>query len=266
METFFSNPIIQKGGIAVLGALALLLIVQSVTEVKSWKFIGSGTTATNTIAVTGKGEIFAVPDIAQFTLGVTKEAKDVKTAQKEATEKMNDIISYLKSVGIDEKDIKTINYSAQPKYEWIQPPCRPGEYCGNGQNKLVGFTVSQTLQVKVRKDTDKASDVLGEAGARGATEIGSLEFINDDEDKLKADARSKAIAEAKQKADALARELGVSIVRVVGFSEDGGYQQPVMYKAARMEAMAMDAGAPSPELPVGENKILSQVTVTYEIR
>ncbi len=267
MEQFFSNQLIQKGGVVVLGCLSLFLAAQAITEVKGWKFIGSGTTATNTISVSGKGEIFAVPDIAQFTVGVTKESKDVKTAQKEATEKMNDIIAYLKSAGIEERDIKTINYSANPKYEWIQPPCRPGEYCGNGQSKLVGFTVSQTIQVKVRKDTDKASDVLGEAGARGATEIGSLEFINDDEDALKADARKEAIADAKQKADALARELGVSIVRVVGFSEDGGYQPPVMYRAAKMESlMAQDAGAPAPDLPVGENKILSQVTVTYEIR
>lgn len=266
MESFFSNAIIQKAGIAALGCLALLLAVQSITEVKGWKFIGSGTTATNTIAVSGKGEIFAVPDIAQFTLGVTKEGKDVKVAQKEATEKMNDIMAYLKSVGIEDKDVKTINYSANPKYEWIQPPCRQGEYCGNGQNKLVGFSVSQTIQVKVRKDTDKASDVLGEAGARGATEIGSLEFINDDEDKLKADARKEAIADAKQKADILASELGVSIVRVVGFSEDGGYQPPVMYREAKLQMAAMDSGAASPEIPVGENKILSQVTITYEIR
>ncbi|MFM2414326.1 MAG: hypothetical protein RI911_19 [Candidatus Parcubacteria bacterium] len=266
METLFSQPIIQKVSIAALVCLGLLLGAKAITEIKGWKFIGSGTTATNTIAVTGKGEIFAVPDIAQFTLGVTKEAKDVKAAQKEATQKMNDIIAYLKSTGIEERDIKTINYTAQPKYEWIQLPCRPGEYCGNGQNKLVAFVVAQTIQVKVRKDTDKASDVLGEAGARGATEIGSLEFINDDEDKIKAEARNKAIADAKQKADALARELGVKIVRVVGFSEDGG-AQPIMYRAAKMEmAMMADAGGAAPELPVGENKIQSNVTVTYEIR
>lgn len=266
MEQIFGNTLVQKMVVIILATGALLLFARTVTEMKEWRFIGSGTTATNTIAVTGKGEVFAVPDIAQFTLSVTKENKDVKSAQKEATEKMNAIIAYLKSVNIAEKDIKVTNYSANPKYEWIQQPCRAGEYCTGGQNKLVGFTVSQTIQVKVRKDTDKASDILGEAGNRGATEIGNLEFINDDEDALKADARKQAIADAKEKAESLARELGVSIVRIVGFNEDGGYQQPVMYKAARMEMMADSAGAPSPELPVGENKIQSNVTVTYEIK
>ncbi len=252
--------------VVVLACAGLLLLAQSVTEMKNWRFIGSGTTATNTIAVSGKGEVFAIPDIAQFTLTVTKEGKDVKSAQKDATEKMNGIIGYLKTAGIEEKDIKTTNYSANPKYEWVQMVCKVGEYCPGGENKLVGFTVSQTVQVRVRENNDKASEILGEAGARGATEIGSLEFINDDEDALKADARNKAIQDAKQKADALANELGVSIVRIVGFSEDGGYQPPVMYKAARLEAMSADAGAPAPELPVGENKIQSNVTVTYEIK
>lgn len=39
-------------------------------------------------------------------------------------------------------------------------------------------------------------------------------------------------------------------------------------KTARVEMMAMDAGGanPAPELPVGENKIASQVSITYEIR
>jgi uncharacterized protein YggE len=265
METIFAHSFIQKAVLAALIALGLFLGAKAITEVKGWKFIGSGTTATNTIAVSGKGEVFAVPDIARFTIGVTKDAKDVKTAQKEAKQKMNDIIVYLKSAGIEDRDVKTINYSANPKYEWIQPICRPGEACG-GQNKLTGFTVSQTIQVKVRKDTDKAGDILGEAGARGATELGSLEFINDDEEKLKADARSQAIADAKQKAEALARELGVTIVRIVGFSEEGGYQPPVMYRQAKMEMAVMDSAGAAPELPSGENKIAAQVTVTYEIR
>jgi uncharacterized protein YggE len=265
MEQFFSQNAARQAVVVACACLALFLGAKAVTEVKGWKFIGSGTPATNTIAVSGKGEVFAIPDIAQFTLGVSKDAPDVKTAQKDVTEKMNAIIAYLKQSGIDDKDVKTINYSANPKYEWVQKACPFNAPCPGGENKLVGFTVSQMIQVKVRKDTDKASDILAVAGSKGATDIGSLEFINDDEDKLKDEARDAAIKNAQQKAQALAKELGVSIIRVTGFAEEGGAMP--MYRATKMEFMAADAaGAPAPELPVGENKIQSNVTVTYEIR
>jgi hypothetical protein len=267
MESLITQPLIKWGiaGIVFLGAL--YLGAMAVSEIKGWKFIGSGTTATNTISVSGKGEIFAVPTIAEFSLTVTKEAKDVKTAQKDMTDKMNDIIAYVRSEGVAEKDIKTTNYSVSPQYDWVQKPCPQPQYgCPGGEQKLRGFQVTQTVSVKVRDNTDKAGDILAAAGSKGATDIGALNFINDEEDKLKDEARAKAIADAKSKADELAKQLGVTIVRVVNFSEDGGYMPQPMFQ--RMEkAVMMDASAGSaPELPVGENKIQSNVTVVFEIR
>jgi uncharacterized protein len=267
MESLISQPLIKWGIAAAFILGALLLGVMAITEIKQWSFIGSGTTATNTISVSGKGEIFAVPTIAEFTLTVTKEGKDVKTAQKDMTDKMNDIIAYVRSQGIAEKDIKTTNYGVNPQYDYVQKPCPQPQYgCPGGEQKLRGFQVSQTISVKVRDNTDKAGDILANAGAKGATDIGSLNFINDEEDKLKDEARAKAIRDAKDKAAELAKQLGVTIVRVVNFSEDGGYQPQPMFQ--RMEkAVMMDATAgAAPSLPVGENKIQSNVTVVFEIR
>lgn len=268
MESFFSQPLIKNGVAAVIILAAVYLATLAITEFKQWQFIGSGTTATNTISVSGKGEVFAVPTIAQFTVTVMKESKDVKTAQKDMTDAMNGIIAYIRSEGIAEKDIKTTDYSVSPQYDWVQKACPRPEYgCPGGEQVLRGYQVSQTITVKVRDNTDKAGDILAAAGGKGATNVGALQFINDDEDKLKDEARGKAIADAKSKADELAKQLGVTIVRVVNFSEDGQYApQPVMFQ--RMEkAVAMDATAGSaPELPVGENKIQSNVTVVFEIR
>jgi uncharacterized protein YggE len=211
--------------------------------------------------------VFAVPTIAQFTVTVTKESKDVKTAQKEMTDSMNSIIAYVRGEGIAEKDIKTTDYSVSPQYDWVQKACPRPEYgCPGGEQVLRGYQVSQTITVKVRDNTDKASDILAAAGSKGATNVGALQFINDDEDKLKDEARGKAITDAKEKANELASQLGVTIVRVVNFSENGDYAPAPMFQ--RMEkAVMMDASAgASPELPVGENKIQSNVTVVFEIR
>lgn len=248
-----------------LGALALFLFIATLSELKSYRFIGSGVTATNTITVNGEGEVFAVPDTAEFSVTVRETAKEVKDAQSTATKKGNDIIAYLKQGGVDEKDIKTVDYSVSPQYEWRQTACPQGGYCPPGRQVMTGFQVSQTLNVKVR-DTKKAGDLLSGVGSRGASEVSGLSFTVDDEDALKVAARDKAIAQAKGKAETLAESLGVSLVRVVGFNEGGG--GPIYYAKGMGGVAMMDSASspPIPEIPVGQNKITSNVSVTYEIR
>jgi len=250
-----------------LGVLALFLLVLTISELKSFRFIGSGVAATNTITVSGEGEVFAVPDTATFSVTVQEKAKQVKDAQDVATKKTNDIITYLKSQNIDEKDIQTTDYNVYPQYDYTNTACSQN-YCPPGKQVLSGFEVSQTLTVKVR-DAKKAGDLLSGVGSRGATTVSGLSFTIDDQDKLEAEARDKAITKAKEKAEVLAQSLGVRIVRVVGFSE-GGNGGPIYY--AKTMAYGMGGGgmdsaiAPSPEIPTGQNKITSNVSVTYEIR
>ena len=92
----FPPDIVVKAGAAALGMLALFLLVQTVKALKEYRYVGSGVTATNTITVSGMGEVFAVPDRATFTVTVREEGDDVASAQDKATEKMSGIIDYLK--------------------------------------------------------------------------------------------------------------------------------------------------------------------------
>lgn len=249
-----------------LGLLALFLLVLTFSTLKQIRFIGSGVTATNTITVSGEGEVFAVPDLATFSVTVLEEAKEVRPAQDAATKKSNDIIAYLKKEGVEEKDIKTADYSVYPQYDYLQAEtCRDG-YCPPGRQQLRGYQVSMTLTVKVR-DTEKAGDLLSGVGGLGASSVSGLSFTIDDEDALQAEARQKAIDDARGKAEELANQLGVSLVRVVGFSESGVYPpMPYAYGMGGDVAMARTEKAIAPELPVGENKIVSNVSVTYEIK
>lgn len=247
-----------------LAMLALFLLIASFAALKGYRYIGSGVTATNTITVSGEGEVFAVPDTASFTVSVIETGKDVVTAQTAANTKGNAIIAYLKEQGIDAKDIQTTDYSVNPQYEYSNSICAAGTYCGPGKQTLVGFQVMNTLTVKVR-DTQKAGALLSGVGSKGASSVSSLSFTIDDQKGLEAQARDKAIAEAKSKADALAKSLGVSVIRVVGFNENSN--QPYYYAKAT-GGMALDSvqAAPAPEVAVGQNKITSNVSVTYEIR
>lgn len=260
-----SNYWFRVAGLAALSLLALFLLVMTISELKSMRYIGSGVSATNTITVSGEGEANAVPDTATFSVTVQETAKDVKTAQDAASKKSNAVVDYLKGEGIADKDIQTADYSVYPQYEYSSAVCSGG-YCPPGKQTLTGYQVSQTITVKVR-DTEKAGDLLSGVGAKGVSQVSGLSFTIDDEDALQQEARDEAIAKAKGKAEQLARSLGVHIVRVVGFSENGSYPMPYAYGRGGVAMDAMETKAQSaPALPTGENKIISNVTITYEIR
>jgi uncharacterized protein len=252
--------------VAALAALAVYLVFAALGELKGFRYIGSGVTATNTISVNGEGEVFAVPDTATFSVTVQEEAKQVKDAQDVATKKANDIIDYLKEAGVEEKDIQTTDYSVYPQYDYINAVCSGG-YCPPGKQQLRGFQVSQTLTIKVR-DTEKAGELLSGVGSRGAASVSGLSFTIDDQDALEAEARDKAITQAQEKAEELAESLGVKVVRVVGFTESDAQPYYAYGRGAGMDmAVAQEAKLSSaPSLPTGENKIISNVSVTYEIR
>ena len=247
-----------------LGVLALFLVIGTIGELKSLRFIGSGIAPTNTITVSGEGIVFAVPDVAQFSVTVQEKAKDVKTAQTSASTKANAIISYLKSAGVADKDVQTTDYSVAPQYQWSQTSCPAGAgYCPGGRQVLTGYQVSQTLAVKVR-DTAKAGDILTGVGSKGASQVSGLDFTVADQNIIEAQARDKAITDAKAKAEVLAKSLGVSLVRIVSFNESGG---PIYYAKGLGASAAMDsAAAPAPQIPVGQNKITSNIMLTYEIQ
>jgi uncharacterized protein YggE len=216
------------------------------------------------ISVTGTGEATAKPDIAQSSFSVHAEGADAKTAQDQSATAINAITKYLKEQGIDDKDIKTENYYLSPKYTYIQKPCVYGAVCPPGEQTQDGFEVSQTISVKVRK-IDTAGAMLSQVGTLGATDISGLNFIVDDEEKVKADARALAITDAKAKAEKLAASLGVQLVRIMSFDENGGGGYP-MYSTAPMADRAGTKEAIVPSVPTGENKTTSNVTITYEIK
>lgn len=246
--------------------VSIFVIGKTLVTFKEYKYIGSGVNPTNIITVSGEGEVFAVPDIATFTFSSSEDAKTVKDAQDKVTQKIDVALSALKKdYDVAEKDIKTVDYSVYPKYDYTSFPCSQFS-CPPSKQNLTGYTVSQTISVKVRKVAD-AGEILGAMGTAGVTNISGLNFTVDDEDALTREARKSAITDAQEKAEALSRDLGVSIVRIVSFSESGNY--PIYYSKFGLETMAQDGGrggANAPEVPVGENKITSNVTITYEIR
>jgi len=236
-----------------LVVLVFFFAVKSVNEIQKGKYIGQGIAPTNTISVTGKGEVFVKPDIAKISISVEKEAYSVSEAQNQATEAINKITAFLKESGIEDKDIKTTNYNIYPRYDYIEKVGRV----------FRGYVVTQSLEVKIRK-IEKVGEILSGVTKAGANQVGGVNFTIDDEETPKREARQKAISDAKAKAEQLAKDLGVSLVRLVNFSESGG-EIPI-YRNFKNEALDIGGGEPVPEVPSGENTVVISVGLTYEIK
>ncbi|MEI6057970.1 MAG: SIMPL domain-containing protein, partial [bacterium] len=173
-------------------------------------------------------------------------------------------IKAMTDAGVSMDDIQTLSYNINPHYEYTGSVCTSNGYCPPSKSVITGYDVSQTVQVKVR-DLSKAGTLLAAVGSLGVQNVDSLQFSIDKPEAIQNQARAKAITAAQTKADTLARELGVHIVRVVNFSENGGgVVSPIMYSAKAMN-IASDV-AVAPNIPAGQQKITSDVSITYEIR
>lgn len=269
-DTITNKPAFTKAIISLIVISCVWLAALAINEIRKGGYIGRDVAVQNTITVQAEGEVFAKPDIATFSFSITEEGATVADAQKKSTQKTNAAIALIKKGGVDEKDIKTLAYNINPKYEYYQTeimmPCSR-DYCPPSpirNPKIIGYEVSQTIEVKVRKVED-AGDLLSSVGSAGASNVSGLSFSIDDEEKVKNEAREKAIKAAREKAKALARDLDVRLVRITNFTEGVNYPYYAYGRGMDM-AVKTEAAPASPEIPAGENQYISNVTITYEIR
>ncbi len=240
MSTY--KPLVIAGTVAlVLASLFMLVQIKHTLDTSA---------TTNTVSFNGEGKVLAKPDVGIMDLSIVTEGATSKIAQDENSKKSKALTDYLKGQGVDEKDIKTTGYNIYPQYF----------YPNYAKPTISGYQVNQMVQVKVR-DLDKVDDLLSGVVTAGVNQVNNLQLTIDDQDKLESEARAKAIEDAKSKSKELEKQLEVRLGRIVNFSEStGGMPGSIMY------AMEGRGGGGAPSIPVGQNEIVVQVTITYQIK
>lgn len=233
-------------GVALLAIWSVFLLVSINQKLNT-------ATTTNTVSFSGEGKIVVKPDVAVVNLAIVSEAATSKAAQDDNSAKSKKVTDFLKKQNIDEKDIKTSGYNIYPQYKYPQ----------FDKPQIQGYQVNQTLEVKIR-DLAKVSGILDGVVSAGVNQVNNLSFQVDQPEELKAEARELAINDARDKANKLKSQLGIRLGRIVNFSEGFvGFPTPLYYKDS---AMPIGIGGGGPEVPVGENEIVVNVTITYQIK
>jgi len=230
--------------------LAIFLLTLSVNQIAGWKdkFVGH-----NTISVTGEGKAVGIPDVGLISLSVLSEKNTAKEVMQDNSIKMNDIIKFIKDNGVEAKDVQTSGYYLNPRYDWQ-----------DGNRIFRGYDLTSTLSVKIR-NLDKISEIIDGAVSRGANQIGNIQFIIDDEAKLKDEARDKAIAQAQDKAQQIAKGTGLTLGKIVSFSENGGvvaYPQPLYLD----KGINAGGGGGAPAVEQGSQEIQISITLGFELK
>lgn len=251
---------------AIMALVGILLVVLIILGAKLIGTVGNKNDVA-TITVSGKGEVKATPDVSKFSVTIEETAKDQSAALTANSEKVNTLITALRTIGIAEKDIKTEYTSVNPKYEYPSKNAEIMMYPPVAANPVItGYTSSHTLSVKVR-NLEWVSAVQKAFTDAKVQNVSGPDLSIDDIDDLKLDAREKAIADAKKQAKILSKQLHVRLVSIVSFNENGDGAYP-MYMSARADSAMMAGKAATPEASIatGEQTITSNVSITYKIR
>lgn len=236
-----------------LVVLVVLVAVNNIWDIfAKWGIVNPPTKAPNTITITAEGKATAAPDTARIDVSIVTDGATADDVQQKNAQIANGVIDYLKSNGVEAKDIKTTMYNLYPRYDY------------NGKQALIGFSLTQTLEVKIR-DLKKVGDLITGTVARGANQISSVSYFIDDPDVFKAQARTQAFEKARAKAKEVAKLAGVRLGDVVTFSESvNGYPMP-MYERAYSNA-GYGGGGISPDTQAGSQDVIVDVSVVFEIK
>lgn len=230
--------------------LAVAVVLGLLAAAALWQY-GKSVVPSRAIAVNAEGKVVVIPDIARVSFSAVSEGKDPAAIQTDNNKKINSAIEFVKTEGVDPKDIKTAGYDLSPRYEYDEK---------RRTSFISGYTLTQTVSLKIR-DFSKIGKIIGALPGLGINQIGSLSFDVDDPDKFLNEARKEAFEKARAKADAMASYSGVKIRRVVNFSEyGGGYPVPLFAKAE-----VFGGAVSAPTIEPGSQEVTVQVNVTYEI-
>lgn len=209
----------------------------------------AATAGGNSVSVSGTAQVTIKPDVAYATFGTQTSDADAAKARTANDALMKKVLDAVKAQGVDEKDIKTVDFAINPRYD------------ANG-TAVTGYEVVNSIQVKV-KNLDKLGAIMDAALAAGANNAGNLYFDVENREDAYNQAVVKAIENAKQRAETLAKSAGRTLGAVSAVSETGGYSPYPMF-ATRDAAMA--AGAGSVPVSSGEMQISASVSITYELK
>jgi uncharacterized protein len=207
---------------------------------------GGASEPTGGITVSGTGKVEVVPDVAEFSLGVSSEGATAREALSANSEQMRRVIAAVRSAGVAKADVRTQDVSVSQSYSSDGTPN--------------GYSAHNSVSVTIR-NLAKAGSVLDAASNAGANDVYGPTLTRSDQDELQAKALRSAVDDARAKARVLADAGGVQLGSVTAIRESGD-GSPMPYFDTVLSASARSTKAP---IEPGKQDVQATVQVTFAI-
>ena len=207
-------------------------------------FMGVGQTtyaaAKDTITVSGTAVTDAEPDMAYVTMYLEMKGETATEVRQGMADKIAALKRVLLGQMIEDKDIKSSNYSFGPKYEYVR-------------NKQVqrGFASSADVVVKVR-DLNKLSAVIDKSITQSGATVNNVQFGLQNRNIIEQSLLDDAVTNGRTKAGIVANSGGRTLgpLQSADINNAGGETRVQMPQAtlAMMKEVADDRAPMTPTL------------------
>src|SRR3989339_1152400 len=208
-----------------------------------------------TLIVTGVGNVNVEPDTATITLGVQTDEKTASKAQSKNAEIMQKVIDSIKSFNIPKDKIRTSKFSIWPKMKYE-----------NGSSSLIGYTCSNQVTIIISDELEKVSKIIDKGTSAGANQVLSINFSRKDILPYRKEALKLAVDAAKSKARAIADAAGLTLVRIEKIQEQELNNWGMLTQQANISADRVLGGESSTPIYGGDINVTMSVNVTYVVK
>ena len=214
------------------------------------------------LTVNGEAEVEVAPDFVRLEVLVTANDAEVDDAKEDVDARTREAVKAIEAFDVSDEDLSFSGVRVDREYK----------YDRNDNERLIGYSVSRTITIKLR-DFDKYEQLVHLLVEAGIDELQGVSSDVDDESVLERAALEGAAKAAKLKAEAIASGLGISLGMPVEVGESGLMPSLNLRQRAasdmQLEEIAVTAnalGIADPMQFVPENiKVRGVVWVRFEI-
>ena len=230
----------------ILAAIALIIILSVGFSAATY-----ASEQTPVIRLTGTGTLTLVPDTASISMGINVRGDDLSTLQTAANSTVSNILTKMRVLSIEDKDLAATNIRISPRYRYDKV---------RQQSVADGYEVSRDITVTVR-DLTLLAQVMSEASDAGINNISPPQLSSSLYEESYQNALGLAVAQARERALALAEAANVSLGSVISMST----QQSAYRPQPPMMMRAMESDSPQAAYQPGELLVSATVDVVFAI-
>jgi uncharacterized protein YggE len=225
-----------------------------------------GCDSSRTVQVSGAAVVNVTPDRALLQLGVQSNGTTPDSTQNANFQKIQKVISAVRALGVEAKDIATDFYIVYPVYD---------DY---SSLVIKGYRIDNIVSITLR-DINLVDDAILASLKAGANEVQDVQFYTSELRKYRDQARELAMKAAAEKSEALATAAGAQTDCVVSISENTWYQYYGSWRGGRETAIwaqnvIQNAGssqiqpAQNEDSPIslGQIAVRAEVSVSYALK